>query len=96
MEKVILEKLTTIENLLKQQNNKILTFVEAAKYLDVSRSYLYKLTCYNKIPHYKPQGKRIYFSQNELDTWLLRNPVKTEKEIEAQANDYIINKRASK
>ncbi len=92
MENVILDKLTKIENLLKQQQDKVFTLLEATKYLDVSRSYLYKLTCYNKIPHYKPQGKRIYFSKNELDTWLMTNPVRTEQEIENQADDYINNR----
>ncbi len=91
MENIILDKLTTIENLLKGQTEKPLTFDEAARYLDVSKSHLYKLTSANKIPHYKPQGKRLYFSKSELNTWLLRNPVKTTGKIEQQADDYIVN-----
>ncbi len=90
MENIILEKLTNIENLLKGQTKKPLTFDEAARYLDVSKSHLYKLTSANKIPHYKPQGKRVYFTTAELDTWLLRNPVKTTGKIEQQADDYIV------
>ena len=92
-EVIILEKLATIESLLKGQQDKVLTLEEAAKYLDVSKSYLYKLTSSNKIPHYKPQGKRIYFAKSELDAWLLRNPVKTETEVEQEANDYLTNGR---
>ena len=91
MENIILEKLTNIENLLKAQTEKSLTFDEAARYLDVSKSHLYKLTSANKIPHYKPQGKRIYFTRAELDTWLLRNPVKTTQDIEQEANNYLVN-----
>ncbi len=91
MENIILEKLTNIENLLKGQTKKPLTFDEAARYLDVSKSHLYKLTSANKIPHYKPQGKRVYFTTAELDTWLLRNPVKTSDKIEQEANDYLVN-----
>ena len=91
MENIILDKLTTIENLLKGQTEKPLTFDEAARYLDVSKSHLYKLTSANKIDHYKPQGKRIYFSKAELNTWLLRNPIKTIGKIEQQADDYIVN-----
>jgi len=91
MENIILDKLTTIENLLKGQTEKPLTFDEAARYLDVSKSHLYKLTSANKIPHYKPQGKRIYFSKAELNTWLLRNPVKTTADIEQEADDYLVN-----
>ena len=57
MQQEILNKLTTIENLLKGQTEKPLTLNEAAQYLDISKSYLYKLTCSNKIPHYKPNGR---------------------------------------
>jgi len=91
MQNTILEKLTNIENLLKGQTEKPLTFNEAAQYLDISKSYLYKLTCSNKIPHYKPQGKRLYFAKSELDIWLFRNPVKTETKVEQEADKYIVN-----
>ena len=90
MQNTILEKLTTIENLLKGQTEKPLTFDEAAQYLDVSKSHLYKLTSTNRVPHYKPQGKRLYFAKSELDTWLFRNPVKTTAAIEQEANDYLV------
>ena len=90
MQQEILEKLTTIENLLKGQTEKPLTLEEAAEYLGLSKSYLYKLTSAHKIPHYKPQGKRVYFTTAELDTFLLRNPVKTTGKIEQEANDYLI------
>ncbi len=95
MTEEILEKLTTIENLLKGQTEKPLTLNEAAQYLDISKSYIYKLTCSNKIPHYKPQGKRLYFAKSELDTWLFRNPVKTEAKVEQEADDYIVNGKRS-
>ena len=91
MQDSILEKLTTIENLLKGQTEKPLTLNGAAQYLDISKSYLYKLTCSNGIPHYKPQGKRLYFAKSELDAWLFRNPVKTTGKIEQEANDYLVN-----
>ncbi len=70
MENIILKKLTNIENLLKGQIEKPLTLDEAAVYLDVAKSTLYKLTSANKIPHYKPRGKRVYFTKGELNTWL--------------------------
>ena len=34
----------------------VLTSDEAAKYMGVSKSYLYKLTMRQQIPHYKPSG----------------------------------------
>ena len=89
MQQEILNKLINIENLLKGQTEKPLTFNEAAQYLDISKSYLYKLTCSNKIPHYKPQGKRLYFAKSELDTWIFRNQVKTTGAIEQEADDLV-------
>ena len=93
MQNDILEKLTVIENLLKGHTEKPLTFNEAAEYLDISKSYLYKLTCKNKISHYKPQGKRVYFTKSELDAWLLRNRVSTLEDIEQKAVNYMAENR---
>jgi len=91
MQEEVLEKLTTIENLLKGQTDKHLTFNEAAQYLDISKSYLYKLTSGRKIRHWKPTGKRIYFAKHELDAWIFRNPVNTTGTIEQEADDYLVN-----
>ena len=93
MQKEILNKLTNIENLLSSKTEKPLNLDEAADYLGVSKSHLYKLTCKNKIPFYRPTGKRCYFEKSELHQWLLRNPVKTNSDIDRQANDYIVNGR---
>ena len=46
---------------------------EASLYLGMSQSFLYKLTSNNKIPHYKPNGKLIYFNRVELEEWMLKN-----------------------
>lgn len=66
----ILKKLSTVENLLKRKDDKPLTFKEACSYLGYAPSYLYKLTYRKVIPHYKPTGKIIFFSKNELDEWV--------------------------
>lgn len=51
----------------------ILTLEEAVTYLQVSKSYLYKLTFKKEIPFYKPSGKLIYFKKSELDEWIFKN-----------------------
>lgn len=53
----------------------VLTADEAAKYMGVSKSYLYKLTGKKEIPHYKSMGKRCYFNRKELEAWLQRNKI---------------------
>lgn len=66
----------------------VLTSDEAAKYLGVSKSYLYKLTMRQQIPHYKPMGKMCYFNRAELETWLQSNRIATTTEINERANAY--------
>ena len=89
----ISNQLEEIKSLLTEQSEKPLPFKEAAEYLGVSKSYLYKLTSFNKISFYKPNGKKIYFSKSDLDTWILRNRVSSKEEIEVKANSYL-NKRS--
>ena len=48
----------------------ILTFYEAAEFLGVSKSLLYKLTSQMLLPHYKPRGKMVYFDKKELEDWI--------------------------
>ncbi len=69
----ILKKLSVIEDLLKRKDDKPLTFKEACTYLGYAPSYLYKLTYKNIVPHYKPTGKIIFFSKNELDEWIFKS-----------------------
>ena len=79
------------QNLLGQKA--VLTFEEASRYAGLSRSYLYKLTSAGRIPHYKPNGKMIYFNREELDNYLLRNQAEKE-EIECQAATYVTLNKA--
>lgn len=68
----------------------VLTSDEAARYMGVSKSYLYKLTMRRKISHYKPGGKMCYFNRHELEEWLQANRVSTEAEISARAAAYCL------
>lgn len=70
----------------------VLTSNEAARYLGISKSYLYKLTMNREIPHYKPMGKMCYFNRVELESWLQSNRVATADEISQQAQTYCMRK----
>lgn len=93
----ILKRLDKIERLIESQNlvrKEVLNFNEACEYLELSQSHLYKLTSSKSVPHFCPQGKKLYFNRHELDEWLQRNKQSTTDEIEKQAADYVIkNKR---
>ena len=87
---LILDKLTQIAEKLNEQNmlqKTVLNFNEACKYLDVSPSHLYKLTSAKQIPHFCPQGKKLYFRREELDFWLQRNRQQTSEELEESVTD---------
>ena len=69
----ILTKLNELEKLLKHNHDTPLNFVQAARYLSISHSHLYKMTSQRKIPFHKPSGKYLYFFKHELDAWIRRN-----------------------
>ena len=86
----ILERLKRIEEFLRTHVDKPMAIDEACKFLDCSKSHLYKLTSTHQIPHYKPNGKKIFFSRHELCAWITRNPVKTVSEIDQAAVDRVV------
>lgn len=67
-----------------------MTAEEAAAYLGLKVSYLYKLTSTQEIPHYKPRGKMLYFKRDELDSWSLQNRIKTTEEISKEAANHLV------
>ena len=83
LSETILQKLSTLEELIKKKDDKPLTFKEACAYLGYAPSYLYKLTYRKVIPHYKPTGKMIFFSKNEIDEWVYKSNVNTSAMLSA-------------
>ena len=84
-------RLGAIESHLSAQKD-VLSLAEVSVYTGISKSYLYKLTCRNEIPYYKPNGKMIYFSKSEIDRWLLQNRSESKAEIESQAAEFLIKR----
>lgn len=70
----------------------VLTSDEVARYMGISKSYLYKLTMRGEIPYYKPMGKMCYFNRLELEKWLQNNRIATAIEINQQAQAYCMKK----
>lgn len=66
----------------------VLTSEETARYMGISKSYLYKLTMRREIPHYKPTGKICYFNRREVEAWLQSNRVASDTELTNQATAY--------
>ena len=77
----IAQRLERIEQRLGANTIQPFPFAEAAKYLGLSKSTLYRLTSQSKIPHHKPGGKKIVFLKGDLDTYIQRNRVGSKEEI---------------
>ena len=79
---IIEQRFKSIEDAL-YTNKDILNMKEVCQFLDISQSMLYKLTCNEEIPHFKPHGKMIFFEKKELIKWIKKNgnhsPGKTRK-----------------
>lgn len=69
----------------------MLTVDETARYIGVSKAYLYHLTASGKIKHYKP-FKQIYFRKDEVDLFLQQNPVASQEDIEVTAINFLTSK----
>lgn len=53
-----------------EQVQKPLNAIEAAAFLGYSKAYLHKLIAQKKIPYYKPLGGRLFFKQEELESFV--------------------------
>ncbi|SNB12281.1 putative excisionase [Flavobacterium psychrophilum] len=86
------QQLDKIEALLKKQNalsKEVLTLEEAAEYLQLSKSCLYKMTSNKEISHYVPGGKKIYFRRTELDNWVFNSKVTPSSEFDKEIENYL-------
>ena len=72
------------------QANELITLEEAARFLGLKKSYLYKLTSTKQIPFYKYGGRVIAFDPAALQAWRAARLqyVPTQAERAAQAAAY--------
>ena len=71
------------------QNNKVLSFEQGCEYLGYKKSYAYKLTSAGILPFSKPNGKKIFFDREKLESWMLSNSSKSHAEKQINAATYI-------
>ena len=67
----------------------VLTLQEAAQYMGIARSSLYKMTSNQTIPFYRPNGKLIFFEKDDILSWIRRDRVFSTEEIEEEARLHI-------
>ena len=95
MQNILNAELTEIKHLLLMNSKNVLTSTEVSMMYGISPDYRYHLTSDKLIPYYKPNGKKIYFLKEEIETWLLRNRQDTVDEMQQQVvvRDLKNNKR---
>jgi len=92
------EKLMNIEQILLNQENgqthedQILTIQKAAELINLSVPTIYGLVQRRAIPVSK-QGKRLYFSRDELIAWIKQGRKKTAQEISEEADAFIAKRK---
>jgi len=86
---LILKRLDSIDEKIREGTDEYLTLQQAAEYLGFKPSYMYKLTHRRLIPFYKPTNKKIYFRKSDLDNWITRNKKKSKGEIDQLATNYL-------
>lgn len=93
MEKSTLTQSDGFQNVVLLPQKEIMTLNEAVNYLDVSKSFLYKLTSTNKISFSKPNNKLIYFQRVDLDNWMLQNRNESVGVLQENLNNYLNRNR---
>ena len=66
---------------------------EVARLLGYKENYIRKLVLLKKIPHYKPNERKIFFDKNEIIEWLKSTKVEETETRDAEGilKDYINN-----
>jgi excisionase family DNA binding protein len=85
------EQLNRFESLLTLSKT-VLNLDEVCTLTGLSKSHLYKLTCWGKIPFYK-QAKHLFFDREEIENWLKTNRFKPSDELEKEASTYVTLKQ---
>ncbi|OVE63301.1 helix-turn-helix domain-containing protein [Chryseobacterium mucoviscidosis] len=67
---------------MKNIEKEILSFKESIEFMDVSKSFLYKLTSEGRINFFKPNNGKIYFRKEDLENWMMQNEMKSVESLE--------------
>lgn len=90
MDDKIIEELAAIKKYSLLAAKTVLTLDDVVLLTGLSKSHLYKLTCSRAIPHYKQNGKNLYFTKSEVEAWMKQGRVKTQTEAEQEAVAYVV------
>jgi excisionase family DNA binding protein len=73
-------------------DNELLTIEQAAEFLSLTKQTIYSLVSRGEIPSMK-RSKRLYFSREDLISYVKKGRRKTNDEIAACADKYVIKRK---
>lgn len=79
-----------------EETKKLLSIDEIADFLNLSKQTIYSKVSKNEIPGVCKQGKRLYFDYQIILEWLKQGRKKSNAEIEAEAKEFLNNKKGLK
>ncbi|MBP5620230.1 MAG: helix-turn-helix domain-containing protein [Bacteroidaceae bacterium] len=82
------KRIEAVEDILDNAKE-VLTVEEAARFMDIARSSLYKMTSDRSIPFYRPNGKMIYFEKADILAWMRRNRTVSQEEVNEHAQQVL-------
>lgn len=73
----------------------VFTVERASTHYGVSKSHLYKLAHFKKVPYSKPNKKTIFFLKEDLDRYFLGNRIEAKEpiDLEQQAANYLMTSK---
>lgn len=77
------------ESIFTTRESKVLSLAQAAEFLGLSKSHMYKLTMTHALPFYKPTGGKCYFLEQDLVSWIKGSPIATRDEVAAIVDNHI-------
>lgn len=86
------EQLDRIERASIIAAKRILNIEEVAYLTGFKKNTIYEMTSKGLIPHSKQAG-RLFFSKDEIESWLMSNRTATQQELESKAATYIATHR---
>ena len=69
------------------QDKNILTVDDLIDYTGYSQKQIYKLTSTRAIPHYKPNGRKLFFKRNEVDNRNTQGRIKPMSELDDETQN---------
>lgn len=82
-ETILLKMVADIQKFSLLSAKDVLTLEDVALLTGYSKNYLRTLMCRREIPFYRPEGRKPYFSKEEINRWLLQNHVPTQNDVNA-------------